>query len=232
MRLKVQCLWFSNTVPFPAWCLAVADPGVSSKCLCTFIMLLCVFLSRLRLHSQRVGEKISEMVIFICRDNTNLCWVPAQTSQTAQMEWARFLRLLNMTWIFSLWFRPREWELKFMCETTRKWFRHREVRVTLHTVEFCWSSCIFSIITSQYCLHNSLLWWERGGAHHIFADSRSSLWIIIFLPSVQSQTTCGLCVHFSRPGECWTGKVYPYCVLCSCLYHNPGLICKSQSHYS
>ena len=76
------------------------DPGVFSKCLCTFITLLCVSLSRLRLHNQTVGE----MVIFICRDNTHL-------------------------WLWDCWTRPgfsvydSDWgsENLSLCETTGKW---------------------------------------------------------------------------------------------------------------
>lgn len=83
-------------------------------------------------------------------------------------------------------------------------------------------------ITCYYCLHSSTCLMGK----YLICVNQDTVHELLSL--FQSETTCAFCVHLNGPGEC--GKVYPYCVICSCLYHNPGVTCKpdssqrSQSH--
>lgn len=113
-----------------------------------------------------------------------------------------------------------------------KWFCNHKGRMTLHSAEkflcflFIWLTSLHHTLPTVY----SIVWFggKKGCAYLICAELSSGTWIMICLPSVQPETTCGFCVHFNGPGECWTQKVYPYCVICSCWYHDPGLICQPE----
>lgn len=104
-----------------AWSLTVAGPGISSKCLCTFIKSVCVFLVRLCLQNQRMTWcENREMLIFICRDNTS-CWNPAQTPQRHTGHGRNELSYVTF-WLWDYW--TRLGLLTLISETT---CNHRKV---------------------------------------------------------------------------------------------------------